>query len=252
MIREELAGLGGFNESDLAGIRQRKADTEVKIENLLDNLTATNRDFVDRRIEKLRDEIVELERAESLALELQNQDQQAEAFAREAMRVVRDFDRLVAEGTVEEKRTLIRAFMRVLDFDPITRKGVAHFWMVPSVGQDEFVAGPSTKRGSIRTHDQNGDSGDLLQEGKNGPGYVSQTANSSAEVSQDAQERMSSGLNVSKATRYNEARTHQENGMSSGVLVAGARFVAMHNVLGAVLVGRWALPRRGRRVITAG
>jgi hypothetical protein len=97
---------------------------------------------VDRRIEKLRDEMVEVERREGLLVEHQDHEAQTEVFAGQAMGVIRDFDRLVAQGTVEEKRTLIRAFLRALEFDPTTRKGVAHFWVVPGVGQDEFFAEP--------------------------------------------------------------------------------------------------------------
>jgi hypothetical protein len=121
-----------------------------------------------------------------------------------------------------ERRALIRAFLRVLDFDPVTRKGVAHFWVVPSVGQDEFVAGPAPKRGSLRTHDQNEDSGDRPQDRKNGPDNVAQTANSNGENHQHTQGRMSSGLNGTKDTRYNEERTRPVKGMSSLDLVAGA------------------------------
>ncbi|NIN68591.1 MAG: hypothetical protein GTO63_28575, partial [Anaerolineae bacterium] len=51
-----------FDASELWAVRQRKADIDATIDNLLDNITATNREFVDRRIEKLRDEMVELER----------------------------------------------------------------------------------------------------------------------------------------------------------------------------------------------
>jgi hypothetical protein len=240
MIRQEMAGLGGFNEADLDGIRQRKADIEVKIENLLDNLTATNREFVDRRIEKLRDGIVELERAEALALELQNQDQRVEAFAREAIGVVRDFRRLVAEGTVEEKRTLIRAFLRVLDFDPITRKGIAHFWVVPSVGQDEFVAEPAPQRGRNIPATITEGSGDLPHEGENGLRNVPTTNDLSGEAPQGTQERMFSGRDVSKATRYNEERTRRENGMSSLDVVAGAGLAALEKMRTRRWV--WRLP----------
>jgi hypothetical protein len=113
----------------------------------------------------------------------------------------------------------------VLDFDPVTRKGVAHFWVVPSVGQDEFVAGPLSERGSLRTHDQNGNSDGELHDGKNGPGNVEQTANSSTETAHDAHERTSPGLNGTEDTRYNEERTRPVEGMSSLDLVAGAGFV---------------------------
>ncbi|NIN10531.1 MAG: hypothetical protein GTN62_04275, partial [Gemmatimonadales bacterium] len=54
----ELAGATDFDASELSAVRQRKADIEATIDNLLDNITATNRDYVDRRIEKLRDETI--------------------------------------------------------------------------------------------------------------------------------------------------------------------------------------------------
>ncbi|MFB3882427.1 MAG: recombinase family protein [Armatimonadota bacterium] len=223
MIRQELAGLGGSDQRDVASIRQSKADIEAKIENLLDNLTPTNREYVDRRIEKLREEMVELDRAEALALELQVQDLRMEALAEAAISVVRDFDRLVKQGTVEEKRTLIRAFLRVLDFDPITRRGVAHFWVVPSVGQEEFVAG-SASRGPRYVPASMGSESANLPDGASGPGFTPQTTDSNGEAPYGPQEQMSSGLNVSEDTRYNEERTRPVEGMSSLRVVAGAGF----------------------------
>ncbi len=204
----------------LTTIRQRESDMEVKTGNLLDNLTRTNREFVDRHIEKLRGELVELDKAEALALELQNRDHRVEAFTREAIGVVRDFRRLAAEGTVEEKRTLIRAFLRVLDFDPVTRKGVAHFWVVPSVGQDEFVVGPLSERAAMRNPDQVRSSADARRQAT---GNDAQTANRDAEVSQDAQGRSTHELDRTEATPYAKQKTCPRKGMSHEDLVAGAR-----------------------------
>jgi len=168
---------------------------------------------------------VEVERRESLLVEQQDQEAQTEVFAGQAMSVIRDFERLVAQGTVEEKRTLIRAFLRVLEFDPTTRKGVAHFWVVPSVGQDEFFAEPP-RRGR-----------------RNPP----PTTDSGTEASGSPQEPMSSdGSGVGDA-RHQYERHAVSDGMSSLDVVAGACFVAMHNALAAVLVRRWTLPRTGRR-----
>ncbi len=202
MIRQELAGASEFDASELWAVRQRKADIDATIDNLLDNITATNREFVDRRIEKLRDEMVDLERREAALTEQQDQEAQTEVFARQAMGVIRDFDRLVAQGTVEEKRTLIRAFLRVLEFDPTTRKGIAHFWVVPSVGQDEFFAGPP-RRGR-----------------RNPP----PTTDPGTEASGSAQERTSSDGSGVRDTRYQYERHATDDGMSSLDVVAGAGF----------------------------
>ena len=225
MIRQELAGASDFDASELSAVRRRKTEIEATIDNLLDNITATNREFADRRIEKLRDEMIEMERRESLLVEQQDQEAQTEVFAKHAMGVIRDFDQLVAQGTVEEKRTLIRAFLRVLEFDPTTRKGVAHFWVVPSVGQDEFFAGPP-RRGR-----------------RNPP----PTTDSGAEASGSPQEQASSDGSGVGDTRYQYERHAADDGMSSLDMVAGACYVAIHNALSSVLVRRWQLPRQGRR-----
>jgi hypothetical protein len=140
MIEQELAGAsppaGGFDGSALAAARQRKADIEATIENLLDNISPTNREYVDRRIEKLRAEMGDFEREEAGLLQQQDREQQALMIAQEAFAVARRFDRLVEVGTVDEKRTLVRAFLRLIDFDPESHSGTAHFWVVPNGARD--------------------------------------------------------------------------------------------------------------------
>jgi len=81
IILQELSNGNQANGKDLPAIRQRKADIEGIIDNLLDNITPTNREYVDRRIEKLRDETVELERQEAALLEQQNREEQAGKIA---------------------------------------------------------------------------------------------------------------------------------------------------------------------------
>ena len=137
----------------------------------------------------------------------------------------RDLNRLAAQGTVEEKRTLIQALLRVLEFDPTTRKGIALLWVVPSVGQDEFFAGPAHR----------------------GRRYAPQTTDSGTEASDVSQERTSSDGSGVRDTRCKYERHAASDGMSSLDMVAGAYYRAMHNALAAVLVRRWRLPREGRR-----
>ena len=136
LIEQEMAGAGRDDGSELAKVHQRKADIEATIENLLDNMTATNRDFVDRRIEKLRDEMVALERQEAALAQQQDRERHAKVLVDRAFAAVRDFGRLVEAGTVDEKRTVVRAFLHSIDYDPESRSGKGHFWLLPGVGPD--------------------------------------------------------------------------------------------------------------------
>jgi len=150
MIEQELAVPPNGNGTGLAALRQRKTDIEHTIENLLDNITPTNRDYVDRRIEKLRDETVELERKEAVLLEQHNREAQAGEFAEQAFALMREVPRLVALGTTEEKRVLMRAFLSRIDFDPESRSGTASFWGMPMVTEH---GGPAAPAGRGRRRD---------------------------------------------------------------------------------------------------
>ena len=164
----------------------RNVDIEATIDNLLDNITPTNRDFVDRRIGKLRAEMVDLERQEAELAQQQDRKRQAQLLADRAFGLVRDFDRLVAIGTVDEKRSMVRAFLRGIDYDPESASGKAHFLLVPNAGHDDAGAGPS--QGGSR---------------------------------KDPARQMSSGSIVSSDTRYHETRRAASDGTSSVIMVAG-------------------------------
>lgn len=137
LVDQALSGSQRFDGSKLAHLRQRKLDIEATIDNLLDNITPTNREYVDRRIEKLRAETLELERQEGALVEQQDREQQAEGIAQQAYALMRGFVRLAEVGTVDEKRILIRSFLQRIDFDPEARKGTAYFWVVPGLDQKE-------------------------------------------------------------------------------------------------------------------
>ena len=200
MIEQELAGNDRFDASELATVRQRQADIENQIENLLDNLTPTNRDYVDRRIAKLRDEAVELQQQEAALLESQGREHQAEELARAALALVPQVTRISEHGTVEEKRTFLRAFVREIEFDPASRSGTAYFYAVPAFGGE---GGPG-RGGGTRYHQHHADSPPET------PGSPSEAA-SSLPI-----------RNV--ATRYTQERTAPEGGGSSLIMVAGAGF----------------------------
>lgn len=223
MIEQEVAGDDRLDESELSAVRQRQADVEATIENLLDNITPTNRDYVDRRITKLRDETVELQQQEQALLEQQSREGQAAELAQTALALAREVGQLAELGMVDEKRTVIRAFLREIEFDPESRTGTAYFYAVPSLN------------------------GDTAPDPGTGTRYEPATTDSNADGSESPSGEKSSLRLRNVGARYAQKRTAPRGGGSSLIMVAGACYVAIHNALGAVLVKRWGLPLTGRR-----
>ena len=202
MIEQEVRGTGDGDGSQLTALRQRKADIESTIDNLLDNITPTNRDYVDRRIEKLRDEMVALERQEAALNEQQDRERQAKMLADRAFEIARSFEQLVEVGTVDEKRTMVRAFLRGIDYDPESASGKAHFWLIPYAEADDGQANPG---GRGRRTDLGGNGG---TDGRGAPGDG---------------DRLLFPL-VSGATRSVKKRSAAGGDASSFHMVAGAGF----------------------------
>ncbi len=223
MIEQEVAGGDRFDATELATVRQRQADIEAAIENLLDNLTATNRDYVDRRIAKLKDETVELKQQEEALLERQGRDSQAAELAQAALALAPQVEQIAQHGTVEEKRVFLRAFVREIEFDPASRTGTAYLYAVPALD------------------------GDLGPDRGGGTRYQPATTDLAPEGSGLPSDAKSSLRLRNVGTRYAQKRTAPEGGDSSLIMVAGACYVAIHNALASILVRRWQLPRQGRR-----
>ncbi len=133
-VLEELAGDDlGSQDEELGKLRSQRADIERRIGNILDNITAENREFADKRIRELKGElrgilprIEELEAASCAAPDL---DELTEAL----LGYMRCFQEVVSEGTVEEKRSFIRAFTNKIELDPETGKGRAQVLMLPDL-----------------------------------------------------------------------------------------------------------------------
>jgi len=224
MIEQEVAGSDRFDESGLAAVRQRRADIEATIENLLDNITPTNRDYVDRRIAKLKDETVELQQQEEALLEQQGRECQAEELAQAALALAPQVDQIARFGTVDEKRTFLRAFVREIEFDPQSRSGTGYFYAVPVLGEE----GEPGLGGGTRSQPATMDSG--------------------AEGSRAAQDAKSSLPLRNVGTRYAPRRTTPEEGGSSLAMVAGAEFVPdSYSGIPPLVTARWKYAIGGGR-----
>jgi len=88
--------------------------------------------------------MVHMERREAL-LEQRGRRVEAADLARAAPALAPQVGQIAQLGTVKEMRTLIRAFLREIEFDPESRTGTACFYAVPSTNGE---AGPDPGAGT--------------------------------------------------------------------------------------------------------
>ena len=153
---------------------------------------------MDRKIQKLRVELAELEQQEAVLEEHKDRARRVAVMVLEALRQARQFMHVSKEGTIDEKRTLIRAFVKSIDFDPQTRTGTAYFWMVPPVGQDDEV------------------------DGGRGTRFITEDENLASDAPESAQDENASLPLRLVGTRFQAKRPAGQADRSSLIMVAGA------------------------------
>ncbi len=128
--------LGGFDTDKAEKERRRlldeSAEVEHKIVRLIENATPTTREFVDKRVAELKQNLAqiaarlwELDAAADRALDI-------EALIPEVLGYMERFDEVVEAGTVDEKRRFLRAFTRKVELDPETGRGCAELYSLPT------------------------------------------------------------------------------------------------------------------------
>jgi hypothetical protein len=106
------------DERELERLVRRREGIVQKLNAILDNLTETNREFADARIRELKGQLKGVEpRLEELGAKAKAQPD-IDALADEILAYLRHFDDVVAEGTVDEKRRFIRAFVHQIVLEP--------------------------------------------------------------------------------------------------------------------------------------
>lgn len=105
---------------ELDQVDARLREIKQVVSNLIDNLTSANREYVDARLIELKRETavlesrrLELEAAGAKRLEL-------DRLIDQTVKLADEFDRAFVEGTMEEKRLLIRAFVKEIEVNPGT------------------------------------------------------------------------------------------------------------------------------------
>ena len=130
-LEEEVGGRRIDIAPEVARVEHRLKQIDETVNNLLDNITPTNRDFVDKRIKGLRREIRALaSRRDELVLAAKSK-LDLEELVGQIHEYMRDFKRVVGEGTIDEKRSFLRAFCQRIELSPENHQGRALFYAVP-------------------------------------------------------------------------------------------------------------------------
>lgn len=116
---------------ELARLRERRDQVRAKVTNLLDNITRENRDFADERIAELKRELLEINpRIEQLERTAGAQVNLDEAV-RAVVEMLRSFADVMKEGSIDERRRVIRAFVKQIRLDPQNHEGRAEVFALP-------------------------------------------------------------------------------------------------------------------------
>jgi len=133
MVTEEMESIVPQIGEELDQVEARIRAIKQTISNLVENLTSTNREYVDARLVELKRELAVLE---SKRLELEAAGAKKLEIGRlidQVVELAMEFKTAFAEGTIEEKRLFLRAFLMQIELDPAAGKGHATLITLPGV-----------------------------------------------------------------------------------------------------------------------
>jgi len=133
MVEGEIDSMVPQIGKELDQVEVRIREIKQTVSNLIENLTSTNREYVDARLIELKRELAVLE---SKRLELEAAGAKKIEIGRlidQAVELAGEFKTAFAEGTIEEKRLFLRAFLKVIELDPKKGAGRAMFTLLPDM-----------------------------------------------------------------------------------------------------------------------
>jgi hypothetical protein len=132
-VEEEIESFFPQVGDELDKAKARIQEIKQTIGNLVENLTSTNREYVDARLIELKRELAVLE---SKSLELESSGAEKTKIGQvidQAIELAGEFKTVFAEGSIEEKRLFLRAFLKKIELDPVTGKGQVMLNVLPGM-----------------------------------------------------------------------------------------------------------------------
>ena len=133
-------------EQTLARIAKRREEITRMISNALLNISEENRDLINEHLRTLRTEMDGLKQQDEELRQQVAEEEHAGEIVSEAMDRFRQVRAIMTHGTIDEQRSIVRAFVRKITFDPETRKGTVDFWVLPQQEQASEQDATTTRR----------------------------------------------------------------------------------------------------------
>ena len=115
-------------------MERRFEETENDIDRLLDSLTPTNKEFIDKKLLKLKREREALEAQLGALASRTKTDVTVDSLADEVIECIQHFDEIFEEGTIQEQKEFVSLFVEKVEVNPKKRTAKVHIRQFPAPG----------------------------------------------------------------------------------------------------------------------
>jgi len=140
MIAEEIKTSSEEIEKESAFLDEETQKIKRTINNLIENISSTNKEFVDQRLVELKRELTALESKKREIEEAKNKQNEVSRMIEQAKELANDFQNAFTSGTVEQKKLFIRAFVKGITLDPVGGTGEGVFVVMPGAGVTKAIS----------------------------------------------------------------------------------------------------------------
>ncbi|MEE9271213.1 MAG: recombinase family protein [Candidatus Krumholzibacteria bacterium] len=122
----------GDSAEQARGIKRRLEESENDIDRLLDSLTPTNKEFVDKKLLRIKQERQALEAQLEQLASRPKSDVTVDSLAEEVIECIQQFDEVFEEGTIQEQKEFVSLFVEKVEVDPKERRARVHIRQFPA------------------------------------------------------------------------------------------------------------------------
>ncbi|MCH7548970.1 MAG: recombinase zinc beta ribbon domain-containing protein [Candidatus Krumholzibacteriota bacterium] len=123
---------GEVRSDEVRRCEERANEINARIEELVESLTPINKEFVDRKLEALKEERDELVAREENFKRYAAAAVDTRALAEEIVESIRQFDEVFAEGTRQEQKEFVNLFIERIDVDAEKSKATVRIRKFPA------------------------------------------------------------------------------------------------------------------------
>ena len=131
-IARELRSCGSDPKEEMRDIRAKVKSIDESINRLLDSISPINKEFIDKKLLELGSERKALEENLKQLEVMPHEQVNPDEMANDIVQGLVKFSELFEQGTPEEKKELVRAFVEKLELNPDTGKGVLYIRQFPA------------------------------------------------------------------------------------------------------------------------